>query len=256
MNKICAVALLAAITCSAFAEEKKKLSTEMELGIIATSGNTNTQSYKSKVVVKQELAHWHNHYVLEGLYKRDEVEVDDGDSSTRKEERTTAEKYFASAQGDYILNKEHAALFIYSEYNRNRFSGFDYQYTVALGFTNRVFTHDNAYLSYDIGPGMTVAKSEDLDGESQNSEETFVIRMSAEYLYKFSQHAKFTQTLSTNYATDSDNNSKTKAVSSITAQINSSLSLRASYTVDYNSEVPEGREHNDTETAITVVYSF
>ncbi|MFL0802976.1 MAG: DUF481 domain-containing protein [Agarilytica sp.] len=256
MNKIYAVAFLPVLACNAFAEEDKKLVAELEVGVIATSGNTETQSYKSKLDVKHDLISWRNHYILEGLYKRDKVDVDDGTGSITQENRTTAEKYFASAQGDYVLDKEHAALFIYGEYDKNRFSGFDYQYTVALGYSNRLFTHDNSYLAYNIGPGMTSDKPEDIDGVDQDSEETFIVRMSGEYVYEFSDNAKFTQTLSTNYATKDDRNTKTKSVSSVTAQLMSSLALRASYTVDYNSEAPVGRKHADTETSLTVVYNF
>ncbi len=255
MNKIYAVALLPALACNAFAEEDKKLNAELEIGVIATSGNTETQSYKSKLDVKHELTNWRNHYILEGLYKRDKVDVDN-DGTITQENSTTAEKYFASAQGDYVLNKKHAALFIYGEYDKNRFSGFDYQYTIALGYSNRLFTRDNSYLAYNIGPGMTSDKPESVAGVSQDSEDTFIVRMSGEYVYEFSDNAKFTQTLSTNYATKDDRNTKTKSVSSVTAQLMSSLALRASYTIDYNSEAPVGREHADTETSLTVVYNF
>ncbi len=103
---------------------------------------------------------------------------------------------------------------------------------------------------------MTSDKPEDIDGVDQDSEETFIVRMSGEYVYEFSDNAKFTQTLSTNYATKDDRNTKTKSVSSVTAQLMSSLALRASYTVDYNSEAPVGRKHADTETSLTVVYNF
>ncbi|MFL0799216.1 MAG: DUF481 domain-containing protein [Agarilytica sp.] len=256
MNKIYAAVLLPVLACNAFAKEDKKLNAELEVGVIATSGNTETQSYKSKLDVKHNLTSWHNHYMLEGLYKRDKVEVDDGTGSITDEKRTTAEKYFASAQGNYILNKKHAALFVYGEYDKNRFSGFDYQYTIALGYSNRLFTRDNSYLAYSVGPGMTSDKPEDIAGISQGSEETFIVRMSGEYTYELSDNAKFKQTLSTNYATKNDRNTKTKSVSSITAQLLSSLALRASYTIDYNSEAPTGRKHADTETSLTVVYNF
>lgn len=260
MNKIYATAITAALfSTSTFAEEDKKVDAELELGVIATSGNTDTQSYKGKMDVKHTLAQWRNHYIIEGLYKRDKVEITDTSGPTtivREEDRTTAEKYFASAQGDYILNDEHAAFFIYGEYDKNRFSGFQYQYTIALGYSNRLFTKDNSYLAYSVGPGMNSDKPEDINGVAQDSEENFIVRLSAEYVYEFSENAKFTQTLSSNYATETDSNTKTKSVTAITAQLISSLALRASYTVDYNSEVPADREHADTETAITVVYSF
>lgn len=255
MIAITAFAMAATLTtqCAYALEEDKKLSAEVEVGIISTGGNTETESYKTKVSVKQDLTNWRNHYILSGLFKSDTVEDETGE----KQETTTAEKYFASAQADYKLNKEHSALFLYGEYDRNRFSGFDYQYTLAIGYSDRVFTRDNAYLGYSVGPGVTVDQPEGSDLEADpDQEENFIVRFSAEYVYQFSENAEFSQMISSNYATKSEQNSKTKSVTSVTASINGSLSLRASYTIDYNSEVPEDREHADTETAVTVVYSF
>jgi len=246
VNKFCATVLSLA-SLSAFAEDKKIVA-EAEFGLIMTGGNTETQSTKAKIDVKQELTNWKNHYILEGLNKRDEVE---NTSTGLDEKKTTAEKYFGSIQSDYKIGKEHAAFFGYADYDRNRFSGFEYQYTLAVGYSDRLFTNDNSYWSYNIGPGVTVAKP-----DNAKSESTAVIRVATEYSYSFSETAKFTQTVSSNISTDSDKNTKTKAVSSLTAQISGGFSLRASFTVDNNSEVPAGVKHSDTETALTVVYSF
>jgi len=256
VNKISTTILACLLACSAFAEENKPLESELELGIITTGGNTKTQSYKGKFDLKQDFTAWQTHFVLEGLLKRDEVEQSLANGETTKEEQTTAEKYFTSAKGDYKINQNHASLLVYGEYDRNRFSGFDYQYTLAFGYSNRLFTTDNSYLAYDIGPGFTVDQPEDINGEEQDKVESPVVRVAAEYVLEFNDNAKFTQTLSSNINPDSEENTKTKSVTAVTAQINSSLALRASYTVDYNSEVPEERKHADTETAMTVVYRF
>ncbi len=255
MNKICLIILTYLVSCSALAAKSKTPVSELELGVITTSGNTNTQSYKGKLDLRQEVKAWHNHFIVEGLSKRDEVEVTSGDE-TRRQDQTTAEKYFASAKSNYKFRRDHAALFFYAEYDRNRFSGFDYQYTLAMGYSNRLFTSDRSHLAYDLGPGYTVDQPEDIDGERQDKEDSVIARIAAEYFFQISDNAKFTQTVSSNYNPDTDRNSKTKAVSALTAQINSALALRASYTLDYNSVVPPERDHADTETALTVVYSF
>lgn len=242
---------LFALPVISVAEEEKPLAAELEVGVITTTGNTKTESYKGKFKVNQHLQSWHNEYLLEGLFKSDRIV----DATTgERNETTTAEKYFGSAQANYKINKKHSALFVYGEYDRNRFSGFDYQYTVALGYSDRLFTNDNSHFAYSVGPGYTVDQPE--LPEDADSDENFIVRLSLEYLYKFSSHAKFTQNVSSNYATDTDKNTKTKSVSAITANLNSSLSLRMSYTLEHNSEVVEGREHADTETAATIVYSF
>ncbi|MFT5084303.1 MAG: putative salt-induced outer membrane protein [Lentisphaeria bacterium] len=242
---------LSLITLSAVAEEKE-FAAELELGLIQTTGNTATSSYKGKFDVRQNLLQWNTHFILEGLYKQDELEDEYGD----KVSQTTAEKYFASMKGDYKLEKEHTSLFIYGEYEKNRFSGFDSQYAVALGYSTRVFTTDQSYLAYSVGPGLSVEESLATESEPSETTENVVVYGSAEYVYTISEHSKFSQTVSANYATDSDENTKTKAVTAVTASINSSLALKASFTIDYNSLSPEGSEKTDTTTAVTVVYSF
>lgn len=83
-----------------------------------------------------------------------------------------------------------------------------------------------------------------------------MVRLAANYQYDFSENAKFTQTLASDVAVESGSNTRTKAVSAITANLNHSLALKASFTVTHNSEVPEGRTSTDSETALTLVYSF
>lgn len=248
--------LMTAAGLAAASEEGKKFESELEVGIITTSGNTNTESYKGRLEAEHELEHWRNTYILEGLSKTDELVSTDDAGNTTKVDQTTAEKYFGSVQTDYKLNDEDKALFAYAEYSRDRFSGFDYQYTVAAGYSDRFFKTDNSSMTYSIGPGYTVDKPEPLAGVGQEKEETPVARISAEYLYQISENAKFTQKVSSNYALKSDRNSKTRATSAVTAKILSRLALRASFTLVYNTEIPEAREHADRETSLTAVYNF
>lgn len=259
MNKLYTPLIALVFAAPTLAETEQKPKSEIEVGIIVTSGNTETESYKGKVDINYDLKRWRNRYIFEGLYKRDEVILDLETGETARQ--TTANKIFVSGQGDYKIDKEYAAFFIYGEYERNRFSGFDYQYTIAVGYADRLFTTDNSHLAYDIGPGYSVDQPEVRLDENDvlidpDQEESVIIRLSARYLYQISETAKFTQEISSNYSTESDGNSKTKSVSAITAQLNSSLALRASYAVDYNSEVPVDRKNTDTATSVTAVYSF
>lgn len=245
------MALVSACSMQAAAEdEKKSIEAEAELGAIFTSGNTETTSIKGKLDLKQDFKHWRTHYILESFFKKDEVEVTEN-GTTSEEKQTTAEKYFVSAQGDYKLHNDHAALFIYGSYSDDRFSGFDYQATIAVGYSDLLFKTDNSKFTYNVGPGAAFNKTNDGDDSS-----TFIIRVAADYVYQISENAKFTQTLTSDIAPDTDETTKTKSVTAISANLNSALALKASYTIDYNSQVPEGNEHADTQTALTVVYSF
>ena len=243
--------VLPLLALNAFAEEEKAFQLDAEVGALMTSGNTKSTAFKGKVDAKQDLSSWRTQYVLEGLYKEDEVDNTEGGILTSVDQ-TTAQKYFASAQADYKLNEEHRGLFIFGSYEDDRFSGYDYQSTIAVGYSDRLFKTDNSHLDYSVGPGYTTNKST-LTGETDSN---VIIRLAASYVYKFSPNAKFTQTMASNVATDADSNTATKAESAITATLTSSFAIKASYTINHNSEVPEGIETTDTQTAVTLVYSL
>lgn len=258
MKRIIGLTALTAISMSTFAEEEKSLSADLEFGLISTSGNTESNSLLGKLDIKQNLTKWRNQLVLQGLYKNDEIsDSDTGETETE----TTAQKYFISAQSDLKLDDKHKGFFIYGSYEDDRFSGYEYQASLAVGFSDRLFETANSHLNYSVGPGVSFIKTEssiDDDGVfiPSEEEENFIIRLSANYLYQISPNAKFTQTFSTDFSPESDDNTQTKAESAITANLHSSLALKASFAVTNNSVVPDGIEKTDSQTAVTLVYNF
>lgn len=230
---------------------------DAELGILLTSGNTKSSSLKARLDAKQNLAAWRLNYIFDALYKEDTVEVID----SVEESQTTAEKYAFSVQADYKLNEEHRAWFLFGSYEEDRFSGYDYQATVATGYTDRFFQRDNTEFTYSIGLGSTFNRTDDFyeggvlvtEGESDHSA---IVRAALDYVYEFSDTAKFTQLLSSDIAPDSDANTKTKSESAIRVNINESLALKAALSVTHNSEVRADIENTDTQTSVTIVYTF
>lgn len=252
---------LLSLAHTGLAEEAKKLSTDIELGVVSTQGNTETSSLKANVNVKQDLEKFRNHFVLSGLYKEDTITVTDGDETTR-EDQTTAEKYFASLQTDFKLNQDHRGLFVFGSYEEDKFSGFEYQGTLAFGYSDRIFKFDNSHLNYSIGPGMSFSKTEailDSDGNVETeseSESVGIVRISLDFLYQISENSKFTQTFSTDAAMSQGDNSKTQAETAITANVMTGLALKASYVIDHNTHPPADTKNADTTTSITFVLSF
>ena len=66
----------------------------------------------------------------------------------------------------------------------------------------------------------------------------------------------FKQLFVAKYAPKSDANSTYKARTSISTKLLETLQLKFSFTVDYNTDVDEDKENLNTETAMTLVYSF
>ena len=80
-----------------------------------------------------------------------------------------------------------------------------------------------------------------------------IVRGAFDYSYKLSDNAKLTQVFSTEYGED---NVKSRSKTSVSAKLSNGLSMKVSLKLDHNTEVDEGRENLDTETSVTLVYSF
>ncbi|MCF2948535.1 DUF481 domain-containing protein [Paraglaciecola aquimarina] len=239
MQKTLVILSLLASSQAFAADKEKPFSMDGEFGFISTSGNTDTTSIKGKISAHQELEMWSNDYKFEALYKKDEV----NDVS-----QTTAQKYFLSGQGNYKLANPDHRVFGFVSHEDDRFSSFDYQSTIAAGWSQKLWQDDDSKFSYSIGPGYSFAKRQ--TGESENG---LIVRASMDYRLKISETAQFKQLVSSEVGSD---NTKSKSESSVSAQISDGFSLKVSLVLDHNSDVPDGKENLDTQTAVTLVYTF
>lgn len=224
--------------------ESKNFTLDGEVGLIFTTGNTDSTSFKGRLNSHHELESWSNDYLFEALFKQDEVKSDDGTEETQ----TSAQKYFISGQGNYKLENPDNRLFAFGSYEDDRFSGFDFQATIAGGWNSKIWDDETSRLSYSIGPGYSF--SETTDGEDVSG---FIVRGAADYQWKISDSATFKQLISTEVGSE---NTKSRFETSVSAQINGSMSLKFSVILNHNSHVEVGTEKLDSETSATLVYTF
>lgn len=227
--------------------ETAELTMDGEFGFIFTTGNTETTSASAGLTIKQELEEWSNEFAIQGLYKQDQVTVGQGDDA-EDVEQTTAQKIFASGQGNYKLENPDHRIFVFGSYEDDRFSNFKSQSTIAVGWNQKVWEDDVSSFDYSVGPGYSFAETQ--AGEDFDS---VIVRGAFNYTRTISETSKFTQTFSTEIGSD---NTKSRAESALTAQINGSLSMKLSVRLDHNSDVADDLDNLDTETAVTLVYSF
>jgi putative salt-induced outer membrane protein YdiY len=239
MNKSLILLGLCAAGNAFAADEVKPFTMDGEFGFIATTGNTETTSIKGKLAAHQELTQWSNDFIAEVLYKKDQIDGVD---------KTTAQKYFLSGQGNYKLENPDHRLFGFASYEEDKFSNFDYQATVAAGWSQKMWEDDVSKLNYSIGPGYSFAETN--TGEDQSG---FIVRAAMDYQWKISESANFKQLLSTEVGSE---NTKSKSETSVSAKITEGLSLKVSLIMDHNSDVPGDKDNLDTQTAITLVYTF
>ena len=262
MNRVLVAAIVSLVAFDSYAdtEEDPPLAVDAEVGALLTSGNTDSTALAAKLNIKQNLTNWRTNYIAEALYKEDDVEqITDGVAT--EDSQVTAERYFASAQADYKLNEEHRGLFLFGSYEEDKFSGYEYQASIAAGYSDRLFKSPYSYLDYSIGPGMSFSRTVETVDSNGNfvdneTEESAMLRVAIFYQYDFSENAKFTQSLSSDIALESGANTKSKSVSAVTANLNESFALKVSLSVMHNSEAPADLENTDTTTAVTLVYSF
>lgn len=234
MKKITTVALATGfIGINAWADETE-WNGDAELGVVVTSGNTETSSVNAKLKVARESEQWRHTGRFEGLGASD----DDG---------TTAERYFVEGKSDYKFT-ERSYVFGLLNHEKDRFSGFDHRTSAVVGYGNKVIRQDNLSLELEAGAGYRDSETDAGDdlGEA-------IVTLGGDLQWVITEGSKFEEVLKIEVG---DDITVTKSVTSITANVVDNLAMKATLTVKNTSDVPAGKDKTDTETAISLVYSF
>jgi putative salt-induced outer membrane protein len=208
----------------------------LELGFVKTSGNTDTETLNTKASAKTDREVWRHKINAEAL-------------KTSDHGTTTAERYAINGQSDYKLKGKKNFFFAYLAYEDDHFSGYKYQMTEAIGYGRRLLDEPNMKLDLEVGPGARQRKVE----ATNETEKEGLVRGAVNYLWNISETSNFTENLSTEVGKDV---TITKSVTALVAKINSSLASKVTYTIKNTSKVPAGIKKTDTETGVTLVYSF
>jgi len=228
--------LISVFSSTAIAGEKpSSWKSQAELGMVVTSGNTETSTINAKVDATHEEGQWRHNLHAEAL-------------NTTSNDVTSAEKYLTTGQSDFKYSKTGYVFGIVS-YENDRFSGFEYQASTTVGYGRRVLDRADMKLDLEVGPGFRFYKDE----ATMVSDHDPFLHFAAKYSWAVSANATFTENLSSEIGGDL---TVTKSVTSLKANINSTLALKISFTAKNTSDVPVGNKKSDTETAVTLVYSF
>ncbi|RLV61379.1 DUF481 domain-containing protein [Parashewanella curva] len=212
-----------------------------EFGGTFTTGNTKTSSIKGKVDLKHELGNWENEYIVEGLYKKDES---DGKSET------TASRYQIGAQGNYRFDEDNY-MFANATYENDRFRGFDYRISTAAGYGHKFFDDGGDLLKAEFGPGYVYTKP--LANSSANeNDKNLVAHINAEFQKKISESATFSQKMTADWGERLD----VRSESALSTKVIGALAMKFGVTVRYSSKPLDEKKSTDTETTLTLLYSF
>lgn len=246
---VCCLSLTAVAEDAKVPAEKSPYTASAELGMLFKTGDTKSTDVKAGFDLGHELDAWKSTFQFDMLVKKTEKKDADGN----KHFDTSDQKWTIVGQTNYTLDKA-SPNYIYgnASYEDNRFGGFENQSSISAGWGRRWFEDANATLDADIGPGF----KRDVLRLNDETKSAFIIQAQALYKRKINEHVEFKQSLVAKYSPKSGENSTYKAETSITTKLIETLQLKFSFLVDYNTEVEGDKENTNTETAMTLVYSF
>ena len=234
INRRILVSMAALLSSNAFAQQPGDINTEIELGAIFTSGNTEEENVTYGVTVDWIQENWVYQFTSDGLRNSRFGDV-------------TAQRFYHVARGRREINEE-SYWSVRGAYEDDRFNGYDYQADATVSYGRNWFNNiDNMSLSTDIGPGYRRSVTE-FDEFNE-----VIVRAAGEYLWNLSDNANFFQNLSAEVGQDT---SIYRSETGVESALMENLSLRFSINIRHQTEVPAGLEKTDTATAVTVVWSF
>lgn len=235
-----ALALLASANVNAADEAKSPWTSSAELGYVATSGNTNTSTLAAKFDIAYEVEKWKHTGHAETLQSQTR-------NATTGQDEKTADNSLVTYQADYKFTERDYAFGLLS-YKADRFSGFEYQAKAVVGYGRKISLREAMKLNLEAGAGDRKYKPDNMASEYDP-----FIYLAAKYLWDITSTSKFTEDLTADFG---DKQDEWRSVTALSAKINTSLSMKLSYTVDYLDVVPPGNNNYNRETAVTLVYAF
>jgi len=219
-------------THSALAQETENpLSTEIELGAIFTSGNTEDQNIKFKGNVVYQRESWEYGFSIDGF-------------RSSKNSVLAAQRLYSVGSATFNMNEDS---FILSRvaHEDDRFSGYDSQSDASVSFgQNLLRGRENLDWNYTVGAGMRYSR------EPGDTTSEAILRLGSELRWNVSQNALFIQTLSVESGSASTIG---RSESSIQSDIMDNLSMKFSIKLKHQTEVPIGREKTDSEASVTLL---
>jgi len=205
-----------------------------ELGFVKTSGNSETETLNAKLDASTSYTKWKHALHLETL------------NSSSNNVRS-AEKYLVEGQSDRFISDRSYLLGV-ATWEKDKFSGFDHQASIALGYGYKAIQESNMELSFEMAPGYRVSEF-----DSGNNEEDAILRLAESFSWKVSETSTLDQLLSTETG---DSNTVTRFGIFLTSQVAGDLSMKVGYAVKHNSDVAVGSNKTDRETSMTLVYKI
>jgi putative salt-induced outer membrane protein YdiY len=223
--------------------------TSAELGAITTSGNTTGTSVTGKIDARHETSNWSNEFIASGFFKEDQVTDADGDKHSQR----SAQRYMLSAKAAFKLLGEGKRAFVLGSHVNDKFGAYTRYSSLSVGHGAQWYKTDDKTLDVEIGPGYFHGVRALDEAGVEEDESGFTIRGATQFRWAVSPSAQFVQTMSVERGTS---NTHTIAETALSTKINSTMQMKAGFSARNDTNVPAGKKNTDTQTSLTMVYSF
>ncbi len=205
-----------------------------ELGAFNSTGNAENTGITAAISLTREGIDWS--HTLRG---RADYQESNG--------VTTREQFLAAYEPNLRLS-QHLFAYALALYERDRFQGFSARYAVSGGLGYDIFDREALSLSVQAGPAYR--RTELVDGSSTSSvagNASLDLDWQISPVIALTQDASaFVQSGSSTFISDTG----------LQADIADSLAVRLSYTLEHDTDPPQGAEKTDTLSRVTIIYDF
>lgn len=229
-RKFLVLSLLAALPLAAHAQWKPSA----ELGVVNTTGNSETTSVNGKFALSGEDEAWTHDYYAAAL------RAESGDELTANRAELGAKAARKLGERSYLGGV--------GRYENDDFSAYGYQATLAVNYGFEALKDERRRLLLEAGPGIRRSR---LEGSGE-TEQDALLRGFADYKHQLTDSTSFFNTLLVEAAQD---NTFVQNDIGIAVSINRTLALKAALQARHNTDVPGNLERTDTLASVNIVWS-
>ena len=217
----------------AFAQERPWDAT-ISLGYVGTTGNTDTTTFNAEALLTYNSLRWTHNGKFQGL-------------GAQENDITKAERYYLEEKSDFNLD-ENQYLFIKGSYTDDRFSGFNYQAAVSSGY-GRYLLRNDVFNLQGFG-GVGYRQNDIIDAESEGE---VILSLGENFSWQISDSSALTQSVTSEIG---DELTVTRFEIGLESNIIDRIATKIAFQARNTSKVPAGNKKTDTQTSISLVYTF
>ncbi|MDX1461245.1 MAG: DUF481 domain-containing protein [Xanthomonadales bacterium] len=205
-----------------------------ELGLVSTTGNSETESLVLGVSIIKEQDKWRHRVAADALSAEDSGE-------------TTAERYGFEWQSDYKLDDVSWVLGSL-RYESDEFSSYDNQQILTFGYGRQLLDNAKHQLVGEIGLGYR-----DAELQIGGSETGAIVRGLLDYSLAVTDNSEFTNRFLVESGSD---NTFIKNLLGFSVSMNDKFAMKFGFEYRHNTDVLPGKDDTDTITSANLVYNF